>query len=74
MLLQARAWHARACTACMYTHVHPADPCTLETAAAAGRADGLGRRGGAERGALRGAGGLGGVLEVVEALEVLEQG
>ena len=24
---QVCAWHARACTPCMYAHVHPADPC-----------------------------------------------
>ena len=27
LLRQVRAWHARACTPCMYAHVHPADPC-----------------------------------------------
>ena len=25
--LKVCAWHARACTPCMYAHVHPADPC-----------------------------------------------
>ena len=26
-LAQVCVWHARACTPCMYAHVHPADPC-----------------------------------------------
>ena len=25
--VQVCAWHARTCTPCMHTHVHPADPC-----------------------------------------------
>ena len=29
VLWEVCAWHARACTPCMYAHVHPADPCML---------------------------------------------
>ena len=29
LTVQVCVWHARACTPCMYTHVHPADPCML---------------------------------------------